>query len=77
MCLASWTLASRTLAAASSDRQSSQSARGSAGVPDGELIAAMTTSQVTSHHATSCVRFGRHDVPVPGSLGHPHGAGPR
>ena len=32
-------------------------------------IAAMTTSQVTSRDGTICVRFGRHDTPVPEPLG--------
>jgi hypothetical protein len=32
-------------------------------------IAAMTTSQVTSHDGTVLVRFGDHDVPVPDPLG--------
>jgi integrase len=32
-------------------------------------IAALTTSQVTSHDGTVFVRFGRNDVPVPGPLG--------
>jgi integrase len=32
-------------------------------------IAAMTTSQITSHDHTIFVRFGRHDAPVPEPLG--------
>ena len=33
-------------------------------------IAAMTTSQVTTHDSTVHVRFGKHDIPVPEPLGH-------
>jgi hypothetical protein len=32
-------------------------------------VAAMTTSQVTRHDDGVCVQLGRHEVPVPGTLG--------